>query len=308
MTKVVPDVELDPVLHRRKQLRYQRRWKLIQAGWRTLAIIGLTGGLVWATFLIEWVIYQPSQVVIKGNQLLATSAIEAALPLSLPQSLIRLQPKVITEALKSSVSVEQVTVTRQLFPPKLIVSVAEREPVAIVPGAGDRLAPVGISPKDVWLLDSYGIIMPLESYPTLQQSRKLPQLTVLGMLKPTATSQKNRVHLEGRTTQVANSSSENSQTAVTVDKQKQLQWPGLYRVLEQSPVRVFEINWQDEANVILKTELGIVHTGPYSSEFAEQLKALDQIRGLPKHLHGKQVARIDLKNPKKPLLQLNNPK
>ncbi len=195
MTKVVPDVQLDPVLHRRRQLRYQRRLKLIQAGWRTLAIIGLTGGLVWATLSIEWVIDQPTQVLIKGNQLLATSAIENSLPLALPQSLIRLQPKTITETLKSRVSVDQVTVTRQLFPPQLTVSVQEREPVAVVPGSGysrnfERLSSQ-VSPKQaakVWLLDSKGIITPLKSYPTLQQSGKLPQLTVLGILPPAAAS------------------------------------------------------------------------------------------------------------------------
>jgi len=354
MTKVVPDVQLDPVLHRRRQLRYQRRLKLIQAGWRTLAIVGLTGGLVWATFLIEWVVYQPNQVLIKGNQLLATSAIQASLPLMLPQSLIRLQPKLITETLKSRVSVDQVTVTRQLFPPKLIVSVQEREPVAVVPGAGARLPPISVSPgvdmtntsqeivtwkglepvnrpmlvhshnrnlgrlssqispkqaAEVWLLDSYGIITPLKSYPTLQQSGKLPQLTVLGILKPASASHKTRVPLEGSSTnRAATSTPEEAEATVTVDKQKQLQWTALYRVLEQSPVRIFEIDWQDKTNLILKTELGIVHTGPYSSKFADQLNVLDQLRGLPKHLNGKKVAYIDLKNPKKPLLQLNNPK
>lgn len=319
MTQVVPDSKLDPILNRRKHLRHQRRLKLLQASWRTLALISLAGGLAWATSLTEWMIHQPGQLSIKGNRLLSTPAIQSLLPLSFPQSLVHLQSEPITRALKSKAPIDQVTVARQLFPPKLIVEVQERNPVAVVPC--DRLGsvkhrcvapssklPLKTRSADVWLLDSQGVIMPLKSYPTLQKSGQLPQLTVLGVLEPGPDGpSKDWPPLQRGLTQTA-ASAELERSSVIVNNQKKSQWPQLYEALRQSPVKVFEIDWQDKTNLILKTELGFVHIGPYSSKFADQLATLGQMRSLPKYLKGKRVAYVDLKNLKNPLLQMNNPR
>lgn len=319
MTQVVPDSKLDPILNRRKHLRHQRRLKLLQASWRTLALISLAGGLAWAASLTEWMIHQPSQVSIKGNRLLSTPAIQSLLPLSFPQSLVHLQSEPITRALKSKAPIDQVTVARQLFPPKLIVEVQERNPVAVV--SCDRLGavqhrcaapssnplPLKERSADVWLLDSQGVIMPLKSYPTLQKSGQLPQLTVLGVLEPGPDGSKDRLPVQRGLTRTA-ASAELEQNSVIVNNQKKSQWPQLYEALRQSPVKVFEIDWQDKTNLILKTELGIVHIGPYSSKFADQLVTLGQMRSLPKYLKGRRVAYIDLKNLKNPLLQMNSPR
>lgn len=317
MTQVVPDSKLDPILNRRKHLRHQRRLKLLQSSWRTLALISLAGGLAWAVSLTDWMIHQPSQVSIKGNRLLSTLAIQSLLPLSFPQSLVHLQSEPITRALKSKAPIDQVTVARQLFPPGLIVEVQERNPVAVVPC--DRLGLVrhrcvAASSKfplkktaDVWLLDSQGVIMPLKSYPTLQNSGQLPQLTLLGVLEPGPDSpSKDRPPVQRGLVRTATTKLEGS--SVIVNNQKKSQWPQLYEALRQSSVKVFEIDWQDKTNLILKTELGIVHLGPYSSKFADQLATLGQMRSLPKYLKGKRVAYIDLKNLKNPLLQMNNPR
>lgn len=57
-------------------------------------------------------------------------------------------------------------------------------------------------------------------------------------------------------------------------------WKPLYQTVSQSPVKVMEINCQAPANLIFKTELGIVHLGPYTPRLVEQLKILDQMRQL----------------------------
>ncbi|HEY9845412.1 MAG TPA: FtsQ-type POTRA domain-containing protein, partial [Candidatus Caenarcaniphilales bacterium] len=275
MTNIVQDTHSGPVLERRRHLRYQRRLKLLQAGWRTLCVVSLTGGLAWAVIQPDWMIRQPGQVAIQGNRLMSSQAIEALLPFSLPQSLIGLQPKQIIDALKAKAPIEDVTVVRQLFPPRLTVSVQERDPVAVV-----NCLALGLSGNDIrtplerfskptlseqnlkntWLLDSQGIIMPLESYPALQKSRQLPSLTVTGMIDLNTCHQVlNNQPLDQNDVGSQHSSRKLKQSQILVDKQKQSQWPSLYRALSHSPIKVFELDWQDTDNLVLKTELGIVH-------------------------------------------------
>lgn len=295
------DSQVDPILHRRQQLRSQRRWKILQACWRTLAITSLTGGLVWAASLPEWKLQQPTQVEIKGNQLLSTQTLAAFLPLVYPQSLLRLQTQEITKALKTHAPVERVTLTRQLFPPRLFVEVKERPPVAIIQcdqcliektPAAATVPQLG--PANVWLLDRQGVAMPLASYPGLQQTGKLPRLTVAGFFQ------------RSRLDQSEQSDARSQGQPVRVDPQKQAHWPQMYQALARSPVTVTEIDWQDPNNLILQTELGKVHLGRDRSQFSQQLKALDQMRNLPTHVNLNQIIYIDLKNPKQPLVKTKN--
>jgi cell division protein FtsQ len=81
-------------------------------------------------------------------------------------------------------------------------------------------------------------------------------------------------------------------------------WSEVYQAVSHSPVKVFEIDWQNPANLILKTELGNVHFGPYSSRFTEQLGVLDRMRELPTHISPSKIAYIDLKNPDFPAIQM----
>ncbi|HBE19143.1 MAG TPA: cell division protein FtsQ [Cyanobacteria bacterium UBA11149] len=81
-------------------------------------------------------------------------------------------------------------------------------------------------------------------------------------------------------------------------------WREVYQAIGQSPVKIIEIDWQNPANLILKTELGKVHFGPYSSRFPEQLRVLDRMRDLPTQIANSQIAYIDIKNPDRPLLQM----
>ena len=77
-----------------------------------------------------------------------------------------------------------------------------------------------------------------------------------------------------------------------------------YQGLSGLTVKVFEINWQNPNNLILKTEIGTVRLGPYSSRTAEQLKVLDRMRQLPQRLDSSKIAYIDLKNPANPIVHL----
>ncbi len=260
---------------RRRRLRHQRRLKILQAFWRTLAVMGMTGGVIWGTTLPLWVIRQPDQITIRGNQLLSTEAVQSLLPIDYPQSLLQIQPQAIATQLEAQAPIADAKVSRRLFPPGLTVQIQERDPVAIAPlPANPTSTTTGQTQPNaiqVGLLDANGNWMPLDSYISLNQSFQLPDLKVIGMRE-----------------------------------QYRSEWPQLYTEVIRNPIKVTEIDWREPSNLVLQTELGTVHFGPYSAQFSMQLKALDQMRQLTQDTNSGQIDYIDLKNPEMPLIQMQD--
>ncbi|HEY9648063.1 MAG TPA: FtsQ-type POTRA domain-containing protein [Chroococcidiopsis sp.] len=259
---------------RRKQLKWRRRWKLLQSIWRTLLVMAMAVAAVWVITLPGWVIRSPEQVVIEGNELLSPQTIYAILPIRYPQSLLMVQPEAIAQALESKAPIASATITRHLFPPHLTVRIQERYPVAIAYPAianADTITPQQreqAQASQVALLDEKGFSVSMDRYANLQQQLELPHLKVFGMRD------------EYRT-----------------------QWVSLYQAIARSPIKISEVNWRDPTNLILNTELGYVHLGPYSDRLPDQLRALDQLRNLPEKMDINQVIYIDLINPDIPLVQ-----
>lgn len=259
---------------RRRALRQQRRKRTVQSTWRTIFVTGLTGGLLWAVTLPIWVIRQPDQVIIEGNQLLATDTIYSLLPIHYPQPLLSIQPEAIAQRLKDEAPIAEVLITRQLYPPRLILQVQETHPVAIAYPAtvSDNAPPEQReqnSSTQIGLLDQAGDWIPLDNYTNLKQTLQLPELKVIG----------NR-------------------------EQYRSAWPDFYTLISRSPVKISEVDWRDTANIILLTDLGIVHLGPYTPALTTQLRILDQMRNLPEKVDSDQVAYIDLSNPDMPMVQM----
>jgi cell division protein FtsQ len=275
----IASVSQEKLTDRRKQLRRARRIKSFQAIWRSLFVGGMASSLVWAITLPDWVIRQPEQVVIEGNHFLSSKAIRSLLPLSYPQSILRVQPQAIAKSLESQAPIAEATVSRQLVPPGLTIQVKERKPVAIAVGtaplgaiaqaAASQNAKTSNATPPPGLLDEQGVLMPSSSYTKMEQNLELPTLKVIGSRD-----------------------------------QYRSYWSEVYQAVSHSPVKVFEIDWQNPANLILKTELGNVHFGPYSSRFTEQLGVLDRMRELPTHISPSKIAYIDLKNPDFPAIQM----
>lgn len=283
--------------HRRKTLRQQRRRQLICGIWRILAISGLAGGLSWAATQPVWVIKQPEQINIEGNQIISDQGVRSLLSLSYPQSLLRIEPKTVAQQLEAKQTlIAKASVSRQLFPPSLTVTVEEREPVVTAVSVNPNLppTPAAASPNNqpqtketnkpeeaipappatipVGLIDPKGTWIPIENYNSAGQPLPLPTLRIIG------------------------------------DRQQYLpHWAQMYQILRRSPVKVTEIDWQNPANVILKTDIGTVHLGIYSSQFADQLAVLDQMRQLSNQVNGQQIAYIDLTDPNSPAIQLQYP-
>lgn len=280
MTSIVSVSPAD-LNHRRQTLRRLRRRQIVHQIWRTIALGSLTSGLVWGVSQPVWTIQEPEQIAIEGNQLLSDRAIRSLLPLSYPQSLLRIEPQALAEQLESQQSViAKATVSRQLFPPGLTVQIQERQPVAIAlsqthspnqPFDTQQIkTPSQIG--TVGLLDRKGTWIPWKNYTDIEKSLPLPALKIIG------------------------------------SRQQYLPyWSQLYQVVDRSPVKVSEIDCRNPDNLILKTELGIVHVGPYTAQLSEQLKVLDRMRQLSAKLNGRQIAYIDLKKPAAPAIQLVEP-
>lgn len=308
MADTYSDTNVVSILDRRKQLKQQRRSQFLQSFWRTFAILSGAISLGWLFSRPEWKIQQANQVQIVGNRQISAQTLETFLPLSFPTSLLRINPTALRTALEQHTHVDRVWVTRQLFPPRVVIKVKERPPVALTPCPGcvfvaqeasqKNAQPITLGPADLWLLDSQGIPLPYTSYPSRQQGSKMPKLSVASYLKP----------LSAETVKQLQAKLPKGQSNfVEIDPAIQAHWKSLYSIVSQSPVKIQEVSWQNPENLQLKTEFGLVRLGPYSPKFAEQLQALDQMRSLPQRLNLQKIRSIDLLEPKKPVIELNQP-
>lgn len=258
---------------RRQRLRQQRRHKRWQGIWRAIAVSGLAAGTVWVATSPIWLIKSAAQLDISGNQLMSDDQIQALLPVEYPQSLLKVQLQTLSTQLKNHGPIADAIVSRRLFPPGLQVRVQERYPVAVA--LPDSAEPLGAIPaktgpfQAMGLLDQAGFWMPYDSFSQSNQRFEPPSLKVYGM-RP--------VYQE--------------------------QWAQLYPMIGRSPVKVSAVDWRNPSNLILQTELGSVHLGPFGPRFAEQLVALDQMRKLNSKVGKEKIAFIDLSEPQSPAVEI----
>ncbi len=255
---------------RRRKLRRQRQIKNLQVLWRTIAASSFAGGLLWMAIQPMWVLKTPQEIVINGNKLLSEQSVQSLVELSYPRFLLRIEPSQIAQSLQQQPTIEQADVRRSLFPPGLIVKVKERVPVAIAQISTEEDSNSKDKAKSTGLLDATGLWIPLEKYTSHNPNFQFPNLKVIG--KP-----ENYLPF----------------------------FPALYQAISKSPVQVMEINFQDPANLILKTELGKIHLGsPSSSQLSQQIQVISHMRHLPTKLNLNQIEYINLKNPDSPLVQM----
>jgi cell division protein FtsQ len=158
---------------RRKKIRRQRQIKIIQGLWRTFAVSGIAGGLLWVALQPIWVLNAPQQIEMKsGNKLLSEAAIQSLLEISYPQSLWRIQPHAIANSLTQQPTIAHARVNRRLFPPGLNIEIQERVPVAVAVSSDKH--------SSAQLLDADGVLIPLEKYKLVNSNIQLPTLKVLG--------------------------------------------------------------------------------------------------------------------------------
>ncbi|NJK99743.1 MAG: FtsQ-type POTRA domain-containing protein [Spirulinaceae cyanobacterium RM2_2_10] len=254
---------------RRQKLKRRRQLRILQAIWRSLLVGSLIGSTIWISTRPAWTIRHADQIDIEGNELLDAATIRSLIPIDYPQRLFQLQPQVLSEQIAANVPIAEATVTRKLLPPGLTITVQERQPVAValIEGEPDE---AGHKQTTVGLVDEQGVWLPREHYAALEASAKSPKLVVVGL-----------------------------------DAAYRDYWADLYEAVSQARLEIFEIDLRDPNNLLLETELGLVHLGAYSRhQFPEQLEVLAQMRELPTHIESDRIAYIDLKVPQSPSIQL----
>lgn len=238
-----------------------------------VALTAFVAGTVWIATSPIWLIQAADQLEISGNQLLSDKNVQALVPVPYPQSLLRVKPDELAKSLEAHDPIERAMVSRRLVPPGLHIRVNERVPVAVaLPDTTRPLKTIPTQPvpfEEPGLIDAQGNWMPRNSYRALGANMSLPPLVVRGMQESYQTS-----------------------------------WASLYEALSISPVKITGIDWRRPSNLVLQSELGAVHLGPYGKGFKAQLTALDQLRSLEGKVNPEKVAFIDLQDPEHPVVEI----
>jgi cell division protein FtsQ len=130
---------------------------------------GILAGLVWAINQPDWTISKPEQVQIEGNQYLSDTTIRSMLAITYPQLILELSPAQLKARLTERSSITNVSIDRQVLPPRLTVQVQDFPPVA-------RIVPDDPT-SSLALIDERGWQLPTASYrPSVVQSLPTLQL------------------------------------------------------------------------------------------------------------------------------------
>jgi cell division protein FtsQ len=121
---------LPPGAERRRQLRLQRRRERLRNAWRLLVLLGIAGGLGYGLLRQGWTLTGPEQVEVVGSRMVTPERVIEAAGLTFPQPLLALQPRKLATDLSESLPVEEVQVSRLMAPPRLRVSLVDRQAVA----------------------------------------------------------------------------------------------------------------------------------------------------------------------------------
>jgi cell division protein FtsQ len=149
---------------RRRQRRQQQRCQALVFFWQLCAFGTLAAGAYWLAHRPEWVLRDRQQIEVRGNQAIPTPLIQNTLGITSPRLIFRIDPKALTQQVQALGPVRSASVHRQLFPAKLVVDIAERQPVARFPYQGR-----------VGAVDAEGVWLDPQTY----RASKWPKLTLL---------------------------------------------------------------------------------------------------------------------------------
>ena len=265
-------VSRQELMRRRAELRRRRRRKVAFGGWRVLAAVAIAAATAWAIASPVWILQSSDAVRVEGNRTLDRTDILRLAALDYPQSLWRIQPQAIADALEARAPIAEASVRRQLLPPGLVVRVRELVPVAVLQvaaAAGPARGGVRQNPQ-LLLIDDRGRQIDFERYRALQPPPPLPSLKVV------------TEHYE----------------------QFQEFWPQLYAQVRLASVPIRELRWQVPNQLEIVTNVARVDCGPYGDRFVEQLETLARFGNLDGRVPPDRAAYIDLRDPDTPILDL----
>jgi cell division protein FtsQ len=92
--------------------------------------------------------------------------------------------------------------------------------------------------------------------------------------------------------------------AIGLAPQHQKHWSELYQLINQSGVKIVEVDWRDPTNLILTTDLGKAYLGSYVTDLPKKIGVLNKMKKLPNKIDLSKINFIDVTNPESPKLQI----
>ncbi|AUC61598.1 cell division protein FtsQ [Cyanobacterium sp. HL-69] len=260
------------VVQHRDKLRKERARRNRIAVCRFFVAVGVTTGVFWVITHPSWVLRSGEQINIEGNELLSDKEIRSLIPVQYPQPILTLSGQYLADELGEKTPLKNITITKKIAPPSLTITVEENPPVAMAYGPEDNEnGQVAIS--HLGFISADGVFMEKDMYENLEQyPEKIPSLKIFG---------NQGLYLS--------------------------YWEELYRLLAVSPIPITEINWQNPNNIILTTDLGKVHLGPYTSRLPQQFEKLGKITSITQQIRREDIIHIDLINPNQPFVNQKPP-
>ena len=136
--------------------------------WRSSLIIAFTISLGWAAALPYWNIEHPNQIGINGEKLVSEDTIRNTIDFDYPRSIGTVNGLDISRRIESIPSIAAARVNKQIIPPRLIISLQEKEPVAIATLKGE-----------VGFLNAEGEWISQQFYTNITSKTSLPDLKVI---------------------------------------------------------------------------------------------------------------------------------
>jgi cell division protein FtsQ len=159
----------DKLIKEQKLLKIEKKTQSWQITWRAFVSSCLALSLFLLIILPKWSITNNSQIQVVNNHLVSDRTIYELLSLSYPLSLWQIPTHQLSKSLELTPPIVAAKITRQLLPPKLIVAIEERVPIAFAVKGGK-----------VGFLDNRGIWVAKSFYQNLSQSSRSPTLKVIG--------------------------------------------------------------------------------------------------------------------------------
>jgi len=81
-------------------------------------------------------------------------------------------------------------------------------------------------------------------------------------------------------------------------------WRQIYPEIARSAIHTQIVDLRDPGNIILRTELGEVHFGAFTTQFSTQLHLLDRMRTMKSYFKPNNIAFIDLRSVRAPMVRI----
>lgn len=136
--------------------------------WRSSIVAICTVGVFLLTILPYWQIQHQSQIQIQGNRLVSNTFIYSTLNFEYPQFIWTIDGAKLAKKIESLPSINAIRINKNAIPPKLIITLQEKHPIAIA-----------ISSGDIGFLDFSGYWIAQKFYDNLNEKFALPKIKVI---------------------------------------------------------------------------------------------------------------------------------